>query len=632
MNYTSDEIHNRIEQNVLKNFRGKDGFSFFSTRLKKHFPALLTQLFELYGTHPDFLYQVEDIVKEICRRSLDRFKGNQGKSSEIQLSGMLHEGSSKVVGAVFYVDLFAGKLKKIEDRIPYLKELGITFVHLMPVFKTPEGESDGGYAVSSYREVDRKLGTMSDLRELIEKLEENGISLVLDFVLNHTSHEHKWALKARNGDRKYQEYYYIFKDRADVDEYAPFLRDIFPEIRKGSFTFNNDMRSWVWTTFHNFQWDLNFGNSKVFLEMAGEMLFLAEAGVKILRFDAPAFIWKKKGTSCENLPEVHTLIKAFKSVLSIVAPDVLFLSEAIVHPDEIRKYISREECELSYNPLLMATLWESLATRKTDLLQSSMKRYASIPDGCSWLNYVRCHDDIGWTFSDECAWTAGIDPFGHRKFLNDFYTGNFEGSFARGLPFQENMTTGDKRISGTCASLAGLEKALMEEGEKEVSLAIGRILLIHGIVLSMNGFPLLYMGDETGQLNDYSYGDEPEHAEDSRWVHRQKYISPSADSTHYSRYLFEQLKKLIFIRKECQAFKGNKITVIDIHNNHLFGFERMSVQYGKADKITVIANFSERVQNIYLGSIFNDIIGGLDYGPETELAPYQLLWLRDTVV
>ncbi len=627
MKYTTDEIYIRIEQELLKHFKGKKGFPLFKEQLEKNFSSLFNNLFKLYGTHPDFLYQLEDIIKEICRISLGGTFITRQKNPDINKESLMHEGDSGVVGAVFYVDLFAGNLKKIGEKIPYLKALGITFVHLMPVFKTPKGESDGGYAVSSYREVDPGLGTMSDLKKLAKKLEENGISLVLDFVLNHTSHEHRWAVNAKFGDKKYQAYYYIFEDKSDVDEYSQYLRDIFPEVRKGSFTYNNEMESWIWTTFHNYQWDLNYGNPDVFVEMVSEMLFLIEAGVKILRFDAPAFIWKKKGTSCENLTEVHTLIKAFKSVMNIAAPDVMFLSEAIVHPDEIKKYISKDECELSYNPLLMATLWESLATRKTALLNASMEKYIDVPEGCSWINYIRCHDDIGWTFSDENAWEAGIDPHGHRQFLNNFYTGKFEGSFARGLPFQENIHTGDMRISGTMASLAGLEKALNEETKKEVDLAIARINLLYGIILSINGFPLIYMGDETGQLNNYSFLENSNYAKDSRWVHRQKSSDNRSPLNNHSKIIFEQLKKLIFIRKKCSAFSGNNITILDTSNPHLFVFERNPVKPG-VDKVIVLANFSEYIQKIKLPVKTFDIISELNFESEIMMNAYQLLWLK----
>ncbi len=627
MTFSNTEILNRIETNVLKPYRKKSGYDDFYNNLKISFPSLIEHLNILYGSSPDFLYQVEDILKESCKLYLNKTSHRMSRSS--YKSGNMHEGSKNEVGAVFYVDLFAGKLQNIKKRIPYLKELGITFIHLMPLFKTPSGETDGGYAVSSYRQIEKRFGTMSDLRELIEELDNHGINLVLDFILNHTSDQHVWAEKAKAGDSEFQNYYYIFKDENKIKEYSPYLRDIFPEVRKGSFTFNIEMQSWVWTTFNSYQWDLNYSNPHVFLQMMKEMFFLANLGVKILRFDAPAFIWKKKGSSCENLPEVHTLIKAFKSIMNVVFPDVLFLSEAIVHPDEIKKYISESECELSYNPLLMATLWESLATRETKLLQRSMERYSSLPKNCYWINYIRCHDDIGWTFSDQDAWDIGIDPTGHRQFLNDFYTGKFEGSFAKGLPFQENLHTGDLRIAGTLASLSGLEKALLYETEMEVDLAMGRIFLLNGIILSMSGYPLIYMGDEVGQLNNYNFTDNPEHKDDSRWVHRIHAADLHKNIDHYSRLILSGLKNLIQIRKNCQAFTGNSVRILNPGNDHVFGFVRINENNLSGEKITILANFSEQNQIIHMPGTSIDILSGARFSTLIELNAYQFLWLKD---
>ncbi len=327
------------------------------------------------------------------------------------------------------MDLFAGTLKGIQEKVPYFKELGLTYLHLMPLFRCPEGENDGGYAISSYREVNPALGTMQELSNLAQLLRKEGISLVLDFVFNHTSNEHEWALKARAGDPEYQAYYYMFDDRTMPDAYERTLREIFPEEHPGAFTYFSDVGKWVWTTFHSNQWDLNYSNPVVFNRMAEEMLFLANAGVEVLRLDAVAFLWKQMGTNCENLPEAHMLIQAFNAIARISAPALIFKSEAIVHPDEVVRYIHPKECQISYNPLLMALLWNTLATRQTDLLTFSMQERFRIHPQCAWVNYVRCHDDIGWTFSDEDAAQLGINGFDHRRFLNDFYTGKFPGSF-----------------------------------------------------------------------------------------------------------------------------------------------------------------------------------------------------------
>ena len=430
----------------------------FMHRLETNFPLLFELLISLYQDQYDFFYHLEDLLFSLAESWIDRPEDLKALDAAREADpGWFH--SNRMLGGVCYVDLFAGDLSGIRSKIPYFKELGLNYLHLMPLFCAPAGENDGGYAVSSYREVDPRLGSMAQLAELSAELRREGISLVLDLVFNHTSDEHGWALRARQGDPDYQEYYRIFPDRRMPDAYEANLREIFPDEHPGAFTFRPELDSWVWTTFHAYQWDLNYANPAVFNRMIQEMLFLANQGAEVLRLDAVAFIWKKLGTSCENLPEAHTLIQAFNAVARIAAPALLFKSEAIVHPDEVAKYISAQECQLSYNPLLMALLWNSLATRDVSLLNQALRERYKIPSDTAWVNYVRCHDDIGWTFSDEDARRLSIDGFHHRNFLNAFYTGRFPGSFARGLPFQENPKTGDVRISGTCASLAGLGKS-----------------------------------------------------------------------------------------------------------------------------------------------------------------------------
>lgn len=569
----------------------------FTQRLDTHFPRLFKLLHRVYGQQYDFFYYLEELLNIAARMWLER-------SDELKSLDDTREQhprwfqSNQMLGGVCYVDLFAGDLNGIRSRIPYFKELGLTYLHLMPLFRCPDGNNDGGYAVSSYREVDPKLGMIDQLRDLASELRANGISLVLDFVFNHTSDEHAWAAQARAGDREFQEYYRMYPDRTMPDAYEKNLREIFPDEHPGAFTYFPDIERWVWTTFHSFQWDLNYANPAVFNAMAEEMLALANVGVEALRLDAVAFIWKQLGTSCENLLEAHLLIQAFNAVARIAAPAMLFKSEAIVHPDEVVKYIGPDECQLSYNPLLMALLWNSLATREVRLLSYSIHSRFKIPAGCTWVNYVRCHDDIGWTFSDEDAAVLGVNGYQHRQFLNAFYTGRFTGTFARGLPFQENPKTGDCRISGTCASLAGLEKALTEETENEVDLALRRILLIHGVILLIGGIPLLYLGDEIAQLNDYSYYDDPAKADDSRWVHRPFMKWDKADrrgdATTIEGRLYQRLRHLIALRQNCAALADGDAEVIETGNDHVFGFVRSY----DGERVAVLANFTEQPQSV----------------------------------
>jgi glycosidase len=603
------------------------GWEAFSARLQRHFPQLFRLYYSLYSDRYDFFFHLEDLLTSLARAWFQR-PAELRALDQAREENPLWFQSNQVLGGVCYVDLFAGDLEGLRSKVPYFQELGLTYLHLMPFFKMPAGESDGGYAVSSYREVHPPLGTMDQLALLARDLRAAGISLVADLVFNHTSNEHTWAMQALASEPDFQEMYYIFPDRSLPDAYERHLREIFPEEHPGAFTplpeedhitafsplplgapFGDDKGlgrrvelaetvRWVWTTFHEYQWDLNYANPAVFNRMAEEMSFLANQGVEVLRLDAVAFIWKQLGTNCENLPGAHTLIQAFNAAARIAAPALLFKSEAIVHPDEVAKYISPQECQLSYNPLLMALLWNSLATRKVRLLTQALATRFQLDPGTAWVNYVRCHDDIGWTFSDEDAARLGVDGHDHRNFLNEFYRGHFSGSFARGLPFQENLKTGDCRISGTCASLAGLEKALNEEGPREVELAIRRIALLHGIIMTVGGIPLIYLGDEIGMLNDYSYRDHPEHKRDSRWAHR-----PPADWDAYAcrvdpntveGRVFQSFQKMIALRKERPVFAGGELEIIPTENVHVLGYARLH----NGDRAAVFANFSESEQPV----------------------------------
>lgn len=564
----------------------------FKNRLNREWERLFMYLHELYGWQYDFFYTLEQVVDMLIQCWLDR-------PAALKQLDEKREGepfwflSENMVGIVLYVDLFSRNLAGMRDHVAYFEKLGVTYLHLMPLFAVPHGEHDGGYAVSDYRAVNPDLGTMEELSQLASTLRERGISLVLDFVFNHTSDEHAWARKAKTGDPEYMNYYFLFTDRTLVDRFQEHLRDIFPTVRKGSFTWNTELQRWIWTTFNSYQWDLNYTNPAVFRAMAEEMLFLANQGVEVLRLDAVAFIWKRLGTHCENQPEAHTIIRAFNAMVRIVAPALILKSEAIVDPDEVIKYVHPEECQLSYNPLLMALLWEALATREVKLLVHSMRHRERLPSGCTWVNYLRCHDDIGWTFDDNDARQLGINPRDHRRFLNDFYTGAYAGSFARGVPFQFNPDNGDLRIAGTLSSLAGLEAALEKQDNALIEQAVRRINMLRSIMVSIGGIPLLYAGDEYGMLNDYTYLSDPTKASDSRWVHRSKRRWEAAedltDTDTLEWRFFHEMVKLFNLRKRLPALQNGGMEVINTGNPHLFGYIRAN----QGQRLVIINNFSE---------------------------------------
>jgi amylosucrase len=606
----------------------------FRERLERHFPALFERLHRLYGHHYDFFYHLESILASATEMWLARPDELKALDA-LRVHDPQWFQSLRIVGGMCYVDLFAGNLEGLCERIPYLTELGINYLHLMPLFKVPEGDNDGGYAVSSYREVRPELGDMEQLSRLAAELRHHGISLCLDFVFNHTADDHEWAQRAMGGDPEYQDYYRMFPDRELPDAYERSTAPIFPDEHPGAFTYRTRLRKWIWTSFHNYQWDLNYENPVVFNRMLEEMLFLANQGVEILRLDAVAFVWKKLGTSCQNLPEAHLIIQAFNALVHIAAPAMAFKSEAIVHPDEVRRYIRPDECQLSYNPQLMALLWSTLATRDVRLLSHSMRQGFTIDPGCAWVNYVRCHDDIGWGFSDEDARAEDIDPVGHRRFLTDFYTGRFPGSFARGLPFQENSATGEARASGTCASLTGLEKGLQEGDETEVDLAIRRILLLHGIILTIGGVPLIYLGDELGTLNDYTYDQDADKVGDTRWIHRAPFDWDRAeqrrDPETVPGRIYQGLLRLIQIRQQNLAFTRAETEIVDSGNPHVFAYFRSH----DAHTVLVLANFKDAPQKLearrlrMLGlrkTVVDQVAGRTIIATrELELDPYQFM-------
>lgn len=595
----------------------------YKTRLENNMSRLTQLLFSLYGDRWDFYQLLDDLEKLMKEAASLSDSDEDGDSSN-------HDwiNDQNTVGMMLYVDLFAGNLKGLIKKIPYFKELGVNYIHLMPLFDCPKKENDGGYAISSYRKVQPSLGTIEDLKELAKAFHKNNIRLVLDFVFNHTSDEHEWAIKARQGDPKYKSFYYVYKDKAEVDEWNSTLREIFPTVRRGSFTYQKDMKEWVWTTFNSFQWDLNYSNPQTFLAMCKEMLAIANLGVDVLRLDALAFVWKEKGTVCESLPKAHSLIKAFQYVAAIACPRLVFKSEAIVHPDQVVQYIHTDECKLSYNPLQMALFWSTLASRDTRLLNASLKKRWYIPEGTAWVNYIRCHDDIGWTFSDEDAGQFGINGYMHRQFLNKFFTGRFGGTYACGEPFQLNPSTGDCRICGTMASLAGLEQAESLKDPLLRKMAIARIKMMYATLLALPGIPLLYANDEKAILNDYSYRDVKEKREDSRWVHRIKTDWDKPFEYKSQEEIFDFVKKVISLRKKEKLLGGNEIYIYENQNPQSFAFRRGTLH--------VVANFTENAAQFKIDAWApksKDLLTGKEFDNYTDqiLGPYEVRWLKEIV-
>ncbi|MGI9542172.1 MAG: alpha-amylase family protein [Cyclobacteriaceae bacterium] len=619
----------------------------FYARLSANYSFISQRYQTLYGEKSDVAKQLNQLFEllfdQYVKRSADLKALDENREQDPDWLQ-----SQKWVGVTLYADHFAENLKNLSEKIPYLKELGINCVHLMPLLKSPTDASDGGYSVSDYRKVNPKLGTLKDLNHFAKELRQNDMLLTLDLVVNHTSDQHQWARKARQGVKKYQNYYYCYPDRTVPNEFEKSLPEIFPTSAPGNFTYNKKIDRWIMTVFHDYQWDLNYRNPEVLTAMLDNLLFLADQGADIIRLDAPAFLWKEIGTTSQNLPETHLLLQLMRACTEIVAPGVKLLAEAIVAPEEIVKYLGTghskgHECHMAYHATMMALLWEAIATGETRLVYKVLSALPEKPQNSTLINYLRCHDDIGLGFHDRDIYEIGLDARLHRQYLIDYYSGKFPGSPATGAPFMANAQTGDARISGSMASLSGLERAIKSNGHQGITQAVQKILMLHSIILSYGGLPMIHSGDEIGQLNDYTYLDHPEKAYDNRWMHRAQFNWDQAalrkDAGTVANSIFSGVQKLIKLRKSLPIISDfNTCTLEYCENKHILAFLRGR---GDAGQLLILCNFFSSVQfirkEILYQSGFDPKLKIVDLylgkAPKyhdglIEFQPYQFYWLQ----
>jgi len=645
----SHSLLNKILDELKPEIRKSD-LRHFYTRLGANFYAIHSLFHHLYGGRDDFEQQMVRLVEVMAAQYIKR-------DSELEALDIAREQdhnwflSQEWVGMALYSDGFADNLQGLQGRLSYFQELGVNMIHVMPILECPQGASDGGYAVSNFRDVDRRIGSLDDLQSLSKDLRRRNILLTLDVVVNHTSDEHDWASRARAGEQKYQDYYYIFDNRDIPDMFEETMPEIFPETSPGNFTYDEAMGKWVMTVFNSYQWDLNYSNPAVFIEMLDIILFWANQGADIVRLDAVAFLWKKIGTTSQNEREAHLILQLMKDCCQVTAPGVLFIAEAIVAPVEVTKYFGEDaviakECEIAYNATFMALLWDAVATKNAGLLNQGIRSLPNKLDRATWLNYVRCHDDIGLGFDDADIVQAGYEPYAHRRFLVDYFTGAFADSPARGLPFGRNDKTGDARISGSLASLAGLESALERNDPTAIDQSVDLILLLHSMIMSFGGIPLLYYGDEIGTLNDCDYLADISKAHDNRWMHRPRIDWEKAELRHRhgtpEQRIFDGLQKMIAVRKTITAFADyNNRDLLDTGNPHLFVFMR-SNPFVLNDNVLVVGNFDSSPQSLTLSDLGNrgrfeysqlqDLYSGESprlFKDQLVIPPHRFYWLSD---
>ena len=601
----------------------------FEERLARHLEELKWLYCELYP---------EDGFSYLCSRLKARYEERRASLKKLDRTREKDPDWYKrndMAGMMMYTEAFAGNLKGVKERLPYIRECGVNYLHLMPLLDSPEGRSDGGYAVSDFGKVRPDLGTMKDLAALTETCHKKGLSVCLDFVMNHTSEEHEWAKRARAGEKEFQDRYFFF-DTFDIPgQYEKTCPQVFPTTAPGNFTWLEEEKKFVMTTFYPYQWDLNYRNPIVFHDMTDCLLNLTNQGVDIIRIDAVPYIWKELGTTCRNLPQVHSIVRMLRMICEIVCPGVLLLGEVVMEPVKVVPYfgtVEKPECHMLYNVTTMATTWHTAATGDVALLKRQMDIVNALPKEYVFLNYLRCHDDIGWGLDyDWLKAVKDMEEVPHKKYLNDYFTGKWPGSYAKGELYNDDPTSGDARLCGTTASLCGLERALEEGNEEAAARSVRLIEMLHGYMLVQSGIPVIYSGDEIGQLNDNGYHNDPKKAEDSRYLHRGSFSWEKAElrktEGSYQKEIFDCIRRMEDLRAVHPVFLNQAaVWTADTYDAAILCVNRA---YGE-EKLTALFNFAgeERTAWINEEGMYVDLICGERMeGREVKLPAYGMRWL-----
>lgn len=593
----------------------------FQKRLAVHHDELRWLYMELYDN--------SDMFGELCDQM---YRFAVGRAPEFQRLDAKREKNpnwfrgNDMLGMMLYIDNFAGNLKGVKEKLDYLKSCQVNCIHLMPFLESPKGRSDGGYAVADFRKVQPELGKMEDLVELARACHEKQMNLCMDFVMNHTSEEHEWAKKARQGDGEYMSRYFFYDNPEIPRQYDRTVPQVFPTTAPGNFTYLREMGSYVMTSFYPYQWDLNYRNPRVFNEMMYNFLFLANQGMDIIRIDAVPYIWKELGTQCRNLPRVHTIVRMMRMIGEIVCPSVLLLGEVVMEPEKVVPYfgtVEKPECHMLYNVTTMATTWNSVATRDTRLLKKQMDVVNSLPKDYLFLNYLRCHDDIGWGLEYTTLEDWGMREVDHKRYLNRYFTGDYENSQSRGELYNDDPVTGDARFCGTTASMCGVESALHEGNEEKLAHAVRLDLMLHAYMFTQSGIPMLYSGDEIGQVNDYTYKEDPEKCEDSRYIHRGKFrwdlAEKNGEKGTLQEQIFSGLAKLEKIRKTRRVFDSETATyTYDVKEDAILAILRENEE----ERFIGLFNFSDYDKTAWM----------CEEGEFTNLWTGEKLKLHDVVI
>ena len=603
----------------------------FYYRMQKWNDELRWLYMEMYGN--DSMYA--ELCDNLHRFYLERNKDLRAMDIERENDPEWYK-SNDMMGMMLYIDNFAGNIKGVESKLDYLEKANVNYIHLMPFLDTVPGKSDGGYAVKDFRKVREDLGTMEDLEHLTASCHKKNMNVCMDFVMNHTSEDHEWARRARAGEGEYMSRYFFFDNAQIPNAFEETVPQVFPRTAPGNFTWLPDIGHYVMTTFYPYQWDLNYLNPRVFNEMMYNFLFLANKGIDVIRIDAVPYIWKELGTPCRNLRRVHTIVRMMRIICEIVCPSVLLLGEVVMEPEKVVPYfgtVEKPECHMLYNVTTMATTWHTVATRDVSLLKRQLDIVASLPKEYVFLNYLRCHDDIGWGLDYEFLRQRGQEEVPHKKFLNDYFQGYTENSTSRGELYEYDPNTQDARFCATTASMCGVEKAGFEQNNIDMEKAIKLDVMLHAYMFTQSGIPVIYSGDEVGQVNDYSYKNDPNKAHDSRYIHRGAMrwdLAANADNTDtVEGKIFQSLSRLEKIRREEKVFMTNAdMWTVETYDPSILCIGR----YYEGEKMFGLFNFSEYDKTAWINEtdgVYKDMLtGDVRKAAGVDIPGYGFCWLK----
>lgn len=609
----------------------KNADDIFSQRLMRHHDELRWLYMELYDNGSMFA-ELCDCMRQFYMQRKDELK-SRDLNREVDKEWYKQ---NDMLGMMFYIDNFADNMRGVTSKLDYIRQCNVNYIHLMPFLETPKGRSDGGYAVADFRKVQPELGTMDDLDVLTASCHKKGINVCMDFVMNHTSEDHEWAKRARRGDGEYMSRYFFFDTANEIAEYEKTVPQVFPTTAPGNFTWLEDTGKYVMTSFYPYQWDLNYKNPRVFNEMIYNFLYLANRGIDILRIDAVPYIWKELNTSCRNLPQVHTIVRMMRMISEIVCPGILLLGEVVMEPEKVTPYfgtVEKPECHMLYNVTTMATTWHTVATRDVRLLKRQLDIVNALPKDYVFLNYLRCHDDIGWGLDYGMLKTQGFEERSHKQYLNDYFQGYAGASNSRGELYNADPITGDARFCGTTASMCGIEKAGFEHDQEAMEKAVRFDLMLHAYMFMQSGIPVLYSGDEIGQVNDYTYKEDSDKAADSRYIHRGKMDWELAenieDISTVEGKIFQGLRRLEEIRKTEKAFvSAADAWTIETGDNAVLCIGR----YFDEEKLIGLFNFSEYDKIVTIGEADGEYVelisGNVSTLKDMKLPAYGFYYLK----